>query len=87
MSKVYRVLALFAVLAMLVAGCVAPTTAPAPAAEAPAAEVPATEQPAAEEPAAAAGGAEYHGAFPYPVSYTHLRAHETVLDLVCRLLL
>src|SRR5664280_3137801 len=26
---------------------------------------------------------EYHP----PVSYTHLRAHETVLDLVCRLLL
>src|SRR5665811_1463091 len=26
------------------------------------------------------------GGFP-PVSYTHLRAHETVLDLVCRLLL
>ncbi|WDT36672.1 hypothetical protein PVA38_10135 [Streptococcus pneumoniae D39] len=27
--------------------------------------------------------------FPFskPVSYTHLRAHETVLDLVCRLLL
>ena len=25
--------------------------------------------------------------FPKPVSYTHLRAHETVLDLVCRLLL
>mgnify|MGYP003381494551 CR=1 FL=1 len=24
---------------------------------------------------------------PEPVSYTHLRAHETVLDLVCRLLL
>ena len=24
---------------------------------------------------------------PMPVSYTHLRAHETVLDLVCRLLL
>ena len=24
---------------------------------------------------------------PKPVSYTHLRAHETVLDLVCRLLL
>ena len=24
---------------------------------------------------------------PTPVSYTHLRAHETVLDLVCRLLL
>src|SRR5665811_1868858 len=23
----------------------------------------------------------------WPVSYTHLRAHETVLDLVCRLLL
>ena len=28
-------------------------------------------------------GAPYAGA----VSYTHLRAHETVLDLVCRLLL
>src|SRR5665811_107362 len=27
----------------------------------------------------------WHGL--YPVSYTHLRAHETVLDLVCRLLL
>ena len=27
-------------------------------------------------------GSAYH-----PVSYTHLRAHETVLDLVCRLLL
>ena len=26
-------------------------------------------------------------AFDGPVSYTHLRAHETVLDLVCRLLL
>ena len=25
--------------------------------------------------------------YPIPVSYTHLRAHETVLDLVCRLLL
>ena len=25
--------------------------------------------------------------FPRAVSYTHLRAHETVLDLVCRLLL
>ena len=23
----------------------------------------------------------------FPVSYTHIRAHETVLDLVCRLLL
>ena len=27
------------------------------------------------------------GAYLEPVSYTHLRAHETVLDLVCRLLL
>ena len=27
------------------------------------------------------------GAKIYAVSYTHLRAHETVLDLVCRLLL
>ena len=31
----------------------------------------------------AAEGVQVH----YPVSYTHLRAHETVLDLVCRLLL
>ena len=28
-----------------------------------------------------------HGRAMGPVSYTHLRAHETVLDLVCRLLL
>ena len=27
------------------------------------------------------------GGLTTPVSYTHLRAHETVLDLVCRLLL
>ena len=31
------------------------------------------------------GGGPQHGVL--PVSYTHLRAHETVLDLVCRLLL
>src|SRR5665811_2546538 len=32
----------------------------------------------------AAGAALYsHKAFGVPVSYTHLRAHETVLDLVC----
>mgnify|MGYP003380516630 CR=1 FL=1 len=30
-------------------------------------------------------GAHTHGR--HTVSYTHLRAHETVLDLVCRLLL
>ena len=35
---------------------------------------------------------QYHATQPVrssyePVSYTHLRAHETVLDLVCRLLL
>ena len=28
-----------------------------------------------------------HDTYIEPVSYTHLRAHETVLDLVCRLLL
>src|SRR5665811_2247445 len=28
-----------------------------------------------------------YGSVLVPVSYTHLRAHETVLDLVCRLLL
>ena len=36
-------------------------------------------------------GVIHHAAQPNlgydPVSYTHLRAHETVLDLVCRLLL
>ena len=29
----------------------------------------------------------HDGIYDMPVSYTHLRAHETVLDLVCRLLL
>ena len=29
----------------------------------------------------------YNSSLRTPVSYTHLRAHETVLDLVCRLLL
>ena len=41
--------------------------------------------------AAVAGGAGTNAravlATRLPVSYTHLRAHETVLDLVCRLLL
>ena len=32
-------------------------------------------------------GADCKSAASQPVSYTHLRAHETVLDLVCRLLL
>ena len=32
-------------------------------------------------------GEDDQGNVYYPVSYTHLRAHETVLDLVCRLLL
>src|SRR5665811_942324 len=32
-------------------------------------------------------GADKTGHYLLPVSYTHLRAHETVLDLVCRLLL
>src|SRR5665811_866502 len=31
-------------------------------------------------------GAQTSFNYAYPVSYTHLRAHETVLDLVCRLL-
>ena len=35
--------------------------------------------------AGAAGYFSYDGSM--AVSYTHLRAHETVLDLVCRLLL
>ena len=30
---------------------------------------------------------DVHFAYDEAVSYTHLRAHETVLDLVCRLLL
>ena len=33
------------------------------------------------------GYSELKSNFMGPVSYTHLRAHETVLDLVCRLLL
>ena len=32
-------------------------------------------------------GAEIRAMVENPVSYTHLRTHETVLDLVCRLLL
>ena len=41
------------------------------------------EQPGVPLPAIRVGqGFDIH-----PVSYTHLRAHETVLDLVCRLLL
>ena len=38
------------------------------------------------EDVAAGDGRARDGAID-PVSYTHLRAHETVLDLVCRLLL
>ena len=34
-----------------------------------------------------AGGLVALTAVVAPVSYTHLRAHETVLDIVCRLLL
>ena len=34
-----------------------------------------------------AGTTDADGRILNPVSYTHLRAHETVLDLVCRLLL
>ena len=34
-----------------------------------------------------AAGVKYGMLYHTPVSYTHLRAHETVLDLVCRLLL
>ena len=37
------------------------------------------------EGASVAGSIRFDGQ--EPVSYTHLRAHETVLDLVCRLLL
>ena len=51
--------------------------------------------PAAERLRRAGDGADHrrdgsapHGLlYLWPVSYTHLRAHETVLDLVCRLLL
>ena len=37
--------------------------------------------------AKAAAAHDFIVGFPDAVSYTHLRAHETVLDLVCRLLL
>ena len=33
------------------------------------------------------GSTAFFAVYAAPVSYTHLRAHETVLDLVCRLLL
>ena len=36
---------------------------------------------------AVSGGPDSMCLLTVPVSYTHLRAHETVLDLVCRLLL
>ena len=42
-------------------------------------DVPGQEEPRAGRKSSAFG--------PTPVSYTHLRAHETVLELVCRLLL
>ena len=42
---------------------------------------------AAADDGAAALEVEMHGRSLVPVSYKHLRAHETVLDLVCRLLL
>mgnify|MGYP003377308843 CR=1 FL=1 len=45
------------------------------------------DKPGEYEKEVAAGTLESRLAEPYPVSYTHLRAHETVLDLVCRLLL
>src|SRR5664280_2403109 len=41
----------------------------------------------ASPPSNATGAAATPTPTPGPVSYTHLRAHETVLDLVCRLLL
>eukprot|EP00656_Telonema_subtile_P041506 TRINITY_DN46691_c0_g1_i1.p1 TRINITY_DN46691_c0_g1~~TRINITY_DN46691_c0_g1_i1.p1 ORF type:complete len:165 (-),score=16.56 TRINITY_DN46691_c0_g1_i1:1-495(-) len=44
-------------------------------------------QPSAGAPKPQGAGAASWGAQPPSVSYTHLRAHETVLDIVCRLLL
>ena len=52
--------------------------------------VPPAELPDAEYPLTLTTGRElwhYHTGSMTPVSYTHLRAHETVLDIVCRLLL
>ena len=40
-----------------------------------------------EEPTRIANAPPFIKGVVNPVSYTHLRAHETVLDLVCRLLL
>ena len=42
---------------------------------------------ALQTPFPAQAGINYRDLTFPPVSYTHLRAHETVLDLVCRLLL
>ena len=50
------------------------------------ADLPACEGPGGVLDDLALVGVACRGLLP-PVSYTHLRAHETVLDLVCRLLL
>jgi peptide/nickel transport system substrate-binding protein len=92
MSRLFRLLSVMVILVTVLGACaapVAPPAQPAPAAteappapaeeaqpEAPAAEPAATEAPA-EEPAPA-GGAEYHGAFPYQVPPTgHLNSFVT----------
>ena len=81
-----------AILAVFVAGNALAQTAP-PVQNPPAQQPPATAKPPAQAvPAPPAAPVQP----PFPVeskigfvavSYTHLRAHETVLDLVCRLLL
>jgi len=52
MRKVFALLSMLLVLALVIGACAAPPPAAAPAAEAPAAEAPAAEAPAAEAPAA-----------------------------------
>ena len=56
MRKVFALLSMLLVLALVVGACAAPPPTAAPAAEAPAAEEPAAEEPAAEAPAAAGEG-------------------------------
>jgi peptide/nickel transport system substrate-binding protein len=84
MSKLFRVLALFVILATVISAC-QPVTAPPPAAQAPAQTQPTaapaaapTDTPAAAPAAPSSGGKEYHGAFPYQVPPTgHLNSFVT----------
>ena len=92
------IIALALMLALSACGGAKPVATEAPVTGATEAPVAATEAPVATEAPASEGfqipevvDGKFNVAMvligPHAVSYTHLRAHETVLDLVCRLLL